>query len=75
MSAKKEVIDKTIIMNHLNENGKRIAKMKEEDYSKKRYFKKIKRKYRLILAFLFFFSMILIFMILPVVIAALTQGL
>ncbi|MCK4379539.1 MAG: hypothetical protein KAW51_00245 [Candidatus Lokiarchaeota archaeon] len=75
MSVKKELIDKTIIMNHLNENGKKIAKIKEKDYSEKKYFKKIKRKYRLILAFLFFFSMILIFMILPVVIAAIAQGL
>ena len=75
MSAKKELIDNTIILNHLNENGKRIAKIKEEDYREKRYFKKIKRKYRLMLTFLFFLSIILIFMILPMVIGVITQDL
>ena len=61
MSVKEEMMDKTIVF--------------EEDESEKRIFRKIKRKYRLMLAFVFFLSIILVFMILPMVIGAIAQGL
>ena len=75
MSVKEEIIDKTIIIQDLKDKGHNTIKLLEEDESEKRFFRKIKRKYRLMLAFLFFLSIILIFMILPMVIGAITQGL
>ncbi len=75
MSVKEEIIDKTIVIKDLKENGINGKEQKLEDESEPRFFKKLKRKYRLMLTFLFFLSAILIFMILPMVIGAIAQGL
>lgn len=74
MSVKEEIIDKSIIIKDLKENSKRKIETKDKNESKGWIFKKLKRKYRLVLTFLFFLSIIIIFMILPMVIAAITQG-
>ena len=74
MSIKEEKIEKTIVLRDLKEK-KIIGKYdKVEDQNKPRFFKKLKRKYRLMLVFLFCLSLILIFMILPMVIGAFIQG-
>ena len=73
MSVKEEIIDRTIVIKDLKENGINGKEQKLEDENEPRFFKKLKRKYRLMLTFLFFLSIILIFMILPMVIAAITQ--
>jgi len=77
MSVKEEIIDKTIVIKvkDLKVNGTNGKEHKIEDESEPRFFKKLKRKYRLMLTFLFFLSIILIFMILPMVIGAIAQGL
>ena len=75
MSVKEDIIEKAILIRDLKSAGKRYKKIKKDDNTEKGNFKKIGRKYRLLLTFLFFFSLILIFMILPVIIATLTQGL
>ncbi|NVM35162.1 MAG: hypothetical protein HWN81_06170 [Candidatus Lokiarchaeota archaeon] len=75
MSVEEVIIDKTIVIKSLKQNHQNTIKIIEEDEHEKRIFTKIKRKYRLMLAFLFFLSIILIFMILPMVIGAITQGL
>ena len=74
MSVKEEIIDKIIVIKDLKENGINGKEQKLEVESKPRFFKKLKRKYRLMLVFLFFLSAIFIFMILPMVIAAIAQG-
>lgn len=75
MSVKEDLIDKTIVVKDLKGNGIKGKEQKLEDESEPRFFKKLKRKYRLMLTFLFFLSIILIFMILPMVIGAIAQGL
>jgi len=75
MNVKEEIIEKAIIIKDFKETGGIDLKSKENDDIEKGLFKKLKRKYKIILAFLFFLSIILIFMILPMVIAAITQGL
>ena len=75
MSAREEIIEKTMILQDLEDKEQNPTKILEEHESEKRFFRKIKRKYRLMLAFLFFLSIILIFMILPMVIGAIAQGL
>ncbi len=74
MSIKEEIIDKTIVLRDFKQNEMIGKNNKVEDEKKPRFFKKLKRKYRLMLAFLFFLSLILIFMILPMVIGAFVQG-
>ena len=75
MSVKEEIIDKAIVIKDLKRNRQNIIKIIEEDESEKRFFKKAKRKYRLMLTFVLVLSIILIFMILPMVIGAIAQGL
>jgi len=75
MSVKEEILEKSVIIRYLKETGKAKLKSKEEDDTEKGLFKKVKRTYRIIFTFLFFLSIILIFMILPMVIAAITQDL
>ena len=75
MSAKEEIIDKEIIFQDLKDKSKNTINTLEEGKSERRFFRKIKRKYRLMLAYLFFFLVILVFMILPIVISAIAQGL
>ena len=74
MSVKEDIIDKTIVIKDLKENGINGKEIKLEVESKPRFFKKLKRKYRLMLVFLFFLSAIFIFMILPMVIGAIAEG-
>jgi hypothetical protein len=75
MSVKEEIIEKTMIIRDLKKDGKRNKKIKEECDIEKSLFKNVKRKSIIMLPFLFFLLIILIFMILPTVIAAITQGL
>ena len=75
MSVKEEIIDKAIVIKDLKRNRQNTIKIIEEDESEKRFFKKVKRKYRLMLTFVLVLSIILIFMILPMVIGAIAQGL
>jgi len=75
MSVKEELIERTMLIRDLRDPGKRNKEIKEEDDTEKGSFKKIKHTYRIIFTFLFFLSIILIFMILPIVIAAITQDL
>ncbi len=75
MSIKEEIIEKTIILGDLKENEIIGKYDKVEDQNKQKFFKKLKRKYRLMLLFLFCFSLILIFMLFPMVIGAFVKGL
>lgn len=73
MSVKEELIKKVIIIRDFKSAGKKHRTLQKDDDTKNKGFKKLKRKYRRLLAFVFFFSIILMFMILPIVIAILTQ--
>ncbi|MFW9999637.1 MAG: hypothetical protein ACFE9Q_00275 [Candidatus Hodarchaeota archaeon] len=75
MNVKEEIIEKTIIIKDFKETSGRNLKSKENDNIEKRLFEKVKRNYKIILAFLFFISIIVLFMIVPMVIAAVSQGL
>ncbi|MFX1380489.1 MAG: hypothetical protein ACFFA4_15495 [Promethearchaeota archaeon] len=66
MSVKEELTEEIMIYT----DSKRV-----EDNNKKKVLGNLKRKYRLILIYLLCFSLILLLMILPVVIIALSQSL
>ncbi len=74
MSIKEEIIEKTIIVKDFTENDKRKSDTVDKKEKKGWFFKRLKRKYRILITILFCLSFILIFMLLPMVIAAITQG-
>jgi maltodextrin utilization protein YvdJ len=75
MSVKEEIIEKAMLIRDSRKDRKRYVKIKEDADTEKGVSKKLKRKYRTMLTLLLFLSIILIFMILPMVIAAFTQNL
>ena len=74
MSAKEKIIDRAIVINDFKHNHQNDLNIVDKDDRESRFFRRLKRKYRLALAFLFFLSLLLIFMILPMVIGAIAQG-
>jgi len=70
MSVKEEIIEKVMIYEDSEEQNI------ENDFTdeKKKLLGKVKRKYRLMIIFVFFLSLILIFMIFPMLIAVFLQN-
>ena len=70
MSVKEEIIKKVIIMENPKEQRENDA-----DNDKNKFLGRLKRKYRLMIIFVFFLLLILIFMISPMIIAIILQNL
>ena len=70
MSVEEEIIDKVIVIGDPKEKERR-QKIKNEE---KKFLGRLKRKYRLMLIFTFGLFLILIFMILPMLIAVILQN-
>jgi hypothetical protein len=68
MSIKKEIIEKVMVMR--NPEGT----VDNKDKEKKRFLGRLKRKYRLMIIYVFLLSLIIIFMVLPMVIAVIMQN-
>jgi len=70
MSVKKEIIEKVMIQEDTEEKNIKNDVTNE----KKKLLGKVKRKYRLMIIFVFFLALILIFMIFPMLIAVFLQN-
>ena len=74
MSIKEEIIEKSI---NFNESGEKdTSDLKKEEISKdrRRFLGRLQRKYRLMIIFLVCLSLILLFMMFPVLIVVFTQN-
>ena len=71
MSGKEEIDEKS---KDPKENDKSTLEIGEIEQDQKRFFGRIKRKYRLMLIFLVCLSLILLFMVFPVVIVVFIQN-
>ncbi len=74
MSGKEEIDEKIIKSKDPKENDKSTLEIGEIEQDQKRFFGRIKRKYRLMLIFLVCLSLILLFMVFPVVIVVFIQN-
>jgi hypothetical protein len=70
LSVKEEIIEKVMIQ----EDPEKQNLENEIVIEKKEFFGKVKRKYRLMIIFVFFLALILIFMIFPMLIAVFLQS-
>ena len=74
MSGKEEIDEKIIKSKDPKENDKSTLEIGEIEQDQKRFFGRIKRKYRLMLIFLVCLSLILLVMVFPVVIVVFIQN-
>ena len=70
MSVKGEIIEKVMIQ----EDSEKLNPENKEDFEKKKFLGKVKRKYRLLIIFVFFLALILVFMMFPMLIAVILQN-
>lgn len=74
MSVKEEIIEKVITFNEAEEIDTAVLEKEETEQDRSRFLGRLQRKYRLMIIFLVCLSLILLFMMFPILIIVFTQN-